>query len=182
MPSPPRVRHLGCTKAFLRNLFFGPSQGSQFPALHLKRNILQRVDPVRRRRRGVESRESRVESRGRWKRKSRDQSRASSGPPKRGNHSQSEWKQVFRSPSASLLASGLPKTPPNQISDSGPQLPPCSLCPLWLTFSWRWTLDTDFVRSFTSPIFRYESSFPRTLCHQRFTSCASDPVPTSPRR
>ncbi len=27
MPSPPGVRHLGCTKAFLRNLFFGPSQG-----------------------------------------------------------------------------------------------------------------------------------------------------------
>ena len=31
MPSPPGVRHLGCTKAFLRNLFFGPSQGPQFP-------------------------------------------------------------------------------------------------------------------------------------------------------
>ena len=27
MPSPPEVRYLGCTKAFLRNLFFGPSQG-----------------------------------------------------------------------------------------------------------------------------------------------------------
>jgi len=34
----------------------------------------------------------------------------------------------------------------------------------------------------TSPILRYGSSFPRTRCHQRFTSCASDPVPTSPRR
>ena len=32
MPSPPGVRPLGCTKAFLRNLFFGPSQGPQFPA------------------------------------------------------------------------------------------------------------------------------------------------------
>jgi hypothetical protein len=38
------------------------------------------------------------------------------------------------------------------------------------------------VLSFTSPILRYGSSFPRTLCHQRFTSCANGPVPTSPRR
>jgi len=61
MPSPPGVRHLGCTKAFLRNLFFGPSQGPQFPPLHLKRNILKSVDPVRLRlRRRDEGRETRA--------------------------------------------------------------------------------------------------------------------------
>jgi hypothetical protein len=51
MPSPPGVRHLGCTKAFLRNLFFGPSQGPQFPPLHLERNIPNRPSIIRIRRR-----------------------------------------------------------------------------------------------------------------------------------
>jgi len=40
MPSPPGVRHLGCAKAFLRNLFFGPSQGPQFPPPQLEADIL----------------------------------------------------------------------------------------------------------------------------------------------
>ncbi len=62
MPSPPGVRHLGCTKAFLRNLFFGPSQGPQFPAAQFKRHILDgeefaRTETVR----GVEGRASRGE-------------------------------------------------------------------------------------------------------------------------
>jgi hypothetical protein len=67
MPSPSGVRHLGCTKAFLRNLFFGPSQGPQLPALDLERNILERVAPVRRRSlRRDEGRGSRVEGFGRF--------------------------------------------------------------------------------------------------------------------
>ena len=162
MPSPPRVRHLGCTKAFLRNLFFGPSQGPQFPALDLERNILQRIDPVRLRlRRRDESRglrkkifyhgyhnrapgkardgatEGRPEGRDERDRASqisRIQNPKQFAPRKRGSHSRREWKRVFRSPSASLLASGLPKTPPNQHADSRPQLPRCSRCPRWLIF------------------------------------------------
>ena len=60
MPPPPGVRHLGCTKAFLRNLFFGPSQGPQFPAAQFERDILDgeelaRTETVR----GVEGRGSR---------------------------------------------------------------------------------------------------------------------------
>ena len=62
MPSPPGVRHLGCTKAFLRNLFFGLSQSPQFPPAQLERHILDgeefaRTETVC----GVESRGSRVE-------------------------------------------------------------------------------------------------------------------------
>ena len=67
MPSPPGVRHLGCTKGFLRNLFFGPSQGPQFPAAQLEGHILDgeefaRTETVR----GVERRGSRVERRRRF--------------------------------------------------------------------------------------------------------------------
>ena len=40
MPVPPGIRHLGCTKAFLRNLFFGLSQSPQFPPAKFKRHIL----------------------------------------------------------------------------------------------------------------------------------------------
>jgi|GEM_PF-3427484 len=64
MPSPPGVRHLGCTKAFLRNLFFGPSQGPQFPPAQLERDIFDGEEFAHTETgRGVESPESRVESR-----------------------------------------------------------------------------------------------------------------------
>ncbi len=43
MPSPPGAWHLGFTKAFLRNLFFGPSQGPQFPAAKFETDIFNRV-------------------------------------------------------------------------------------------------------------------------------------------
>ena len=64
MPSPPGVRPLGCTKAFLRNLFFGPSQGPQFPSAKFEGDILDgeefaRTETVR----GVERRASSVERR-----------------------------------------------------------------------------------------------------------------------
>jgi len=47
MPSPPGVRHLGCTKAFLRNLFFAPSQGPQFPPAKFEQDILDGVELAR---------------------------------------------------------------------------------------------------------------------------------------
>jgi hypothetical protein len=61
MPVPPGIRHLGCTKAFLRNLFFGLSQSPQFPAAKFEGDILDgeelaRTETVR----GVEGRGSSV--------------------------------------------------------------------------------------------------------------------------
>jgi hypothetical protein len=44
-----------------------------------------------------------------------------------------------------------------------------------------WTLDSTLDLSFNFPILRYGYFFTRTLCQQRFTSCADYPDPTSPR-
>ncbi len=201
MPSPPEVRHLGCTKAFLRNLLFGPSQGPQFPALHLKRNILQRINPVRRRSLG--RRDERRESRA-------FESDCSS--EERGAFAE-RISDVFSESRASSLVEGFEKAAPAWPAKRNPAVPSVlsvsfdslvpTLSPFGPTFGCSFShlprcsvvlsvssvvkllfFDplTDFVRSFTSPIFRYGSSFPRTLCHQRLTTCASDPVPTSPRR
>ena len=64
MPVPPGIRHLGCTKAFLRNRFFGLSQSPQFPPAKLEGDILDGEEFARTETgRGVERRVSRVESR-----------------------------------------------------------------------------------------------------------------------
>ena len=64
MPVPPGIRHLGCTKAFLRNLFFGLSQGPQFPPAQFEGDIFDGEKfACTETMCGVESRESRVESR-----------------------------------------------------------------------------------------------------------------------
>jgi hypothetical protein len=181
MPAPPGVRHLGCAKAFLRNLFFGPSQGPQFPPLHLKRNILQRIDPIRMRSlrsnegRGTrdEGRGSRVESRGQkkifyhgYQELTRIQNPNQFAPRKRGSHSRSEWKRVFRSPSASLLASGLPKTPPNQHADSRQRFPfRENSCASWL-------IQSSAIRASSQEATRQRYRRP----HTKATSSASDRI------
>src|SRR5574344_662158 len=61
-----------------------------------------------------------------------------------------------------------------------PTTSPCSTLKLISFSAHTKRLSPFFVRSFTSPIFRYGSSLPRTRAHQRLRSWLSVPVPNVP--